>query len=108
MILEEKKAGVILSNTNNESGNDESDEDSYHLQNAYKSLRENKPLVEAEEEALIDFVDRAVTCTLNPDLAAKMIDIHKDKKYGLKIIEIVKACMMHYHTKACRKYGGNQ
>ena len=77
----------------------------YHLENAYKSLRENEPLIEAEEEALIDFVDRSVTCTLNPELAAKMIDVNYDKEHGLKIIEIVKACMIHYHTKACRKYG---
>ena len=68
-------------------------------------MRENCPLTEAEEDALVDFVDRAVTCTLNPELAAKMVKIDKDKEYGRKIIDIVKACMIHYHTKACRKYG---
>jgi hypothetical protein len=42
---------------------------------------------------------------LNPELAAKMIDANYDKEHGLKIIKIVKECMIHYHTKACRKYG---
>ena len=56
---------------------------------------------------MIDFVDRSVTCTLNPELAAKMIDINYDKEHGLKIIQIVKLCMVDYHTKACRKYGSS-
>ena len=55
-----------------------------NLEKAFKSLRENTPLSEAQEEALIDFVDRSVTCTLNPDLAAKMINPNKDKSYGMK------------------------
>ena len=68
-------------------------------------MKENRPLTEPEENALVDFVDRAVTCTLNPELAAKMIDPKKDKEFGMKIIEIVRACMVHHHTKACRKCG---
>ena len=99
LIRAEKKLDIILSETR------EADADVCHLENAYKSLRENVPLSEAEEEALIDFVDRSVTCTLNPELAAKMVDVNYTKEHGLKIIEIVKACMIHYHTKACRKYG---
>ena len=65
----------------------------------------NKPLNKAEERALIDFVDRSVTCTTNPELAAKMIDVTKTKEDGIKIIEIVKACQIHHHTKSCKKRG---
>ena len=69
-------------------------------------MRENRPLNDKEENALIDFVDRSVTCTLNPEMAAKMIDVKRTKEEGLKIISIVKACLNHYHTKSCRKNGG--
>ena len=48
----------------------EDDKEISNLENAFKSLRENTPLKEAEEDALIDFVDRSVTCTLNPDLVS--------------------------------------
>ena len=126
LIEEEKKAGIILSKKHNETEDDveigdnkENDESEYedndktedtenisYLESAYRKLRENKPLIEAEEHVLIDFVDRAVTCTLNPDMAAKMIDINMDRKEGLKIIEIVQDCLKHHHTKACRKHGG--
>ena len=50
-------------------------------------------------------MDRTVTCTLNPDLAAKMIDVSKTREDGLKIIEIVKDVQIHYHTKSCKKHG---
>ena len=56
--------------------------DFFNLESAYKNLRQDNPLTEAEEEALIDFVDRSVTCTLNPDMAAKMIDVNMDKSDG--------------------------
>ena len=52
---------------------------------------------------MIDFVDRSVTCTLNPELVAKMVDLSLDKEHGLEIIKIVKECMVHHHTKTCRK-----
>ena len=107
LIKEEKKAGIILPIDNNDMENTSSDEVVSHLENAYRSLRENKPLIEAEEDALVDFVDRSVTCTLNPELAAKMINVNYDKEHGLKIVKIVKLCMVHYHTKACRKYGSS-
>jgi hypothetical protein len=45
LIKAEKKVGIILSKT----GKVESDTDVCHLENAYKSLRENIPLIEAEE-----------------------------------------------------------
>ena len=105
LMKEEKNAGLILSKACTNTSESESDPDISDLEKAYQSLKENRHLKEAEEEALIDFVDRAVTCTLNPDLVAKMIDPSKGKHIGIKIIEIVRACMIHHHTKACRKCG---
>merc|ERR1711867_239059 len=84
LIKEERKVGIILSESDTNSGEDEeSTEDVNHLENAYKSLRENESLSMEEENALIDFVDRTVTCTLNPELAAKMIDVNKTREDGL-------------------------
>ena len=103
LIKKERIVGVILSNDECSSEVEESIVN--HLENSYRSLRENKPLSEAEENALIDFVDRSVTCTLNPQLAAKMIDVNKTKEDGMKIIEIVKAVQVHHHTKSCKKNG---
>ena len=54
---------------------------------------------------MIDFIDRAVTCTLNPEMAVKMIDINKEKQEGTGIIKIAEECLIHCYTKSCRKYG---
>ena len=97
--------GIVLPNDEKDLQEEEVTEKVNHLENAYRSLRENKPLTACEEKALIDFVDRSVTCTLNPDMAAKMIDVNKNKEDGLKIIEIVKAVQVHHHTKSCKKHG---
>ena len=97
MINNERKAGVILSNQ-------DKDMAISHLENAYKCLQEAQPLMEAEKDALIDFIDRAVTCTLNPEMAAKMIDLNKDKVEGIGVIKIVEDCLTHHHIKTCRKY----
>ena len=105
LIENERKANIILSNNRKDMTYYKENREMSHLENAYKSLWENRPLSEPEEEALIDFVDRSVTCTLNPDLVAKMIDPKKSRNFGQKIIDIVKECMIHYHTKACKKFG---
>ena len=98
MIANERETGVILSSQ-------DKDPDISHLENAYKCLWEGQPLIEAEKDSLIDFIDRAVTCTLNPEMAAKMIDVKKDKLEGAEIIKIAEECLIHHHTKSCRKYG---
>ena len=59
LIKEERKVGVILSNREENSEEEESTKDVNHLENAYCSLRENVPLSEDEENSLIDFVDRS-------------------------------------------------
>ena len=103
LIKEEKKVGVVLCPDENTPEKEDVTEEVNHLENAYRNLRENKPLSEAEEKSLIDFVDRSVTCTLNPEMAAKMIDVNKTKEDGRKIIEIVKEVQVHHHTKSCKK-----
>ena len=99
MIKKEKEVGIILSEGDN------TEDDVNHLENAYRKLRENEPLSKEEENALIEFVDRSVTCTLNPEMAAKMIDVNKTREDGLTIIEIVKDVQVHHHTKSCGKRG---
>ena len=106
LIKKERRVGIILSKDDeNSEKDDKSTEDVNHLENAYKSLRENKSLSTDEENALTDFVDRSVTCTLNPELAAKMVDVKKNREDGLKIIKIVKEVQVHHHTKSCGKRG---
>ena len=100
LIEKEREVGVILSSQ-------DKDSDISHLENAYQSLQRSQPLIEVERDALIDFIDRAVTCTLNPEMAAKMIDVNKDKVEGIEIIKIAEDCLIHRHTKSCRKYGTN-
>ena len=59
----------IFDDNNANNVNHESD-----LEMAFKKLRRNDKLLQKEEMALIAFSDKFVTCTLNPDMAAKMID----------------------------------
>ena len=96
LIDEERKVNTILSGKKNNMYYLKDGIEMSNLENAYKRLRENEPLTEATEEALIDFVDRSVTCSLNPDLVAKMISPEKTRDFRMKIVEIVKECMIHY------------
>ena len=73
------------------------------LENAFKNLRQNKKLTKAQENAMVNFVDRTATCTTNPDMAAKMMS-SSDDECGEKVVGIVRECMVHHHTKACRKH----
>ena len=89
LIKEERNVGIILANKGESSEEVDQNKEVNHLEKAYRNLRENVPLSETEEDYLIDFVDRSVTCTLNPEVAAKMIDVNKTRDDGLKIIKIV-------------------
>ena len=92
LLQEERKVGVVLPKEDERASEKvESKEAVNHLESAYRSLRENKPLTEAEENSLIHFVDRSVTCTLNPDLAAKMMNVkNKLGQAQVKLDDIVK------------------
>ena len=73
------------------------------LEKAFNDLRNRNTLDKAEEKALIDFADRFVTCTLNPDIAVKMISKDKDISEGREIVRIAKETQTHHHTKTCKK-----
>ena len=60
-------------------------------------------LLPNEEEALVAFADKFVTCTLNPDMAAKMIDEKVTAEEGEAIVKIAKETQTHHHTKTCKK-----
>ena len=70
---------------------------------AYK-LRNNETLRKEEENALISFADKFVTCTLNPDMAAKMIDDTTSLSDGREIVKKAKETQTHHHTKTCKKH----
>ena len=73
------------------------------LEDAFKNLRHRKPLTKSQENAMVNFVDRTVTCTTNPEMAAKMMS-SSEGECGDKVVDIVSDCMVHHHTKTCRKY----
>ena len=66
----------------------DNDGDESVLEKAYRKLKENRHLNKAEEDALIDFVDRAPTCTLNPELASKMVNIEKTRNLENKLLRL--------------------
>ena len=87
---------------------DESGRETEHLEKAFKALRENKELTYEEEKSLTKFVDKFTTCTLNTEKTMEHLDEHENvEEEGKYIIQIVKECQIHHHTKTCRKSGGN-
>ena len=68
-------------------------------------MRKSENLRKEEEKALIAFADRFTTCTLNPDMAAKMIDKTTSHSEGTKIVQIAEETQKHHHTKTCKKNG---
>ena len=75
------------------------------LEKAFKKLRKGEKLKKNEENALVAFADKFTTCTLNPDMAAKMIDETTSLSEGIKIVEIAEETQKHHHTKTCKKQG---
>ena len=57
------------------------------LEKAFKNLRKGHQLKREEETALIAFTDKFITCTLNPAMAANMIDSLSEV---INIVKIVK------------------
>jgi hypothetical protein len=90
----------------------EQDTDTYFetksdLEKAFEKLRSDEKLKKEERKALVAFADRFVTCTLNPDTAAKMIDETLSKEEGIEIVKKVKETQTHHHTKTCKKKSPN-
>ena len=77
------------------------------LEKAFKKLRKGNHLRREEETALIAFTDKFITCTLNPAMAANMIDAKTCLSEGLQIVKIVKETQTHYHIKTCKKIHPN-
>ena len=73
------------------------------LERAFFQLRMGGKLSPKEEEALIAFADKFVTCTLNPEMAATMIDENLTSADGMEIVKVVKETQTHHHTKTCKK-----
>ena len=70
-------------------------------------MRSDGKLKKKEMKSLIAFADRFVTCKLNPDMAAKMIDETTSLSEGLKIVKKVKEVQTHHHKKTCKKKSPN-
>ena len=73
------------------------------LERAFKKLRKSQDLQREDENALIAFADKFTTCTLNPEMAASMIDDKTSVSEGIRIVDIVRKTQTHYHTKTCKK-----
>ena len=79
--------------------------DESNLEKAFKKLRKGEKLKRMEDKALIAFADKFTTCTLNPDMAAKMIDETMDISEGIKVVGIAEETQTHHHTRTCKKNG---
>ena len=69
-----------------------------YLTIAFKKMRENKSFKPAERMELEKFIDKFITCSLNPaTLAEQCLD-------GKKLAKLAKEVQEHHHTFTCRKY----
>ena len=68
------------------------------LTNAFRNLREDKPLGKYEIADLEKFVDKFITCSLNPDKLSKFVSD------GKKLVDLAKEVQQHSHTRTCHKY----
>ena len=63
-----------------------------HLTNSFRKLRENEDLQTEESLELAMFVNKFVTCSLNPDKISKLVS------NGLKLAELAEEVQKHKHT----------
>jgi hypothetical protein len=87
--------GVLWANLSQFENNSEEFE---HLITAFRKLRENIPLEGEEIEDLVKYVDKFITCSLNPDKLSKMVTD------GKKLAELAEEVQKHSHTRTCHKY----
>ena len=71
---------------------------------AFKKFQTKEKLLEHEEQAVIAFVNKFTTCTLNEAVIASKTDDETLKKRARDIVQIVEAVNKHRDTKSCRKY----
>ena len=76
----------------------------YGLPAAFKKFQTKEKLLDYEEKAVIAFVDKFTTCTLNEASIASKTDDVNLKKRAKEVIDIVSEVNIHRDTKSCRKY----
>merc|ERR1712208_48245 len=69
-----------------------------YLSSAFRKLKDNKPLSVWEKADVERFVDKFVTCSLNPDKLGKYVS------NGLELVKLAKEVQTHSHTRTCHKY----
>ena len=103
--VENDKEREFINSSNDNEGYSEGDHGAKsELERAFEKLRNNETLKKEEEKALAGFADKFVTCTLNPDMAAKMIDENTSLSDGREIVKKSKETQTHHHTKTCKKH----
>ena len=76
----------------------------FGLSAAFKKFQTKQELLEHEELAVIRFVDRFTTCTLNEAVIESKLEDNTLKKRAKDIVKIVEEVNRHRDTKSCRKY----
>ena len=71
---------------------------------AFKKFQTKEDLLDHEEKAIIAFVNKFTTCSLNAAVIASKTDDDDLKRMADKVIEIVRNVHIHRDTKSCRKY----
>ena len=76
----------------------------FGLSSAFKKFQTKEDLLQHEERAVIVFTNKFTTCTLNEKEIASRTDDEILKIRAADVIDIVRKCYIHSHTKSCRKY----
>ena len=76
----------------------------FGLGTAFKKFQTKEDLMEHEERAIINFANKFTTCTLNKHVIEAKTDDKELKNRAADVVNIVRECYIHSHTKSCRKY----
>ena len=76
----------------------------FGLSAAFKKFQTKEDLLEHEENAVIAFANKFTTCTLNEAVVASKTEDHQLKRSSIDVVDIVRKCYIHSHTRSCRKY----
>ena len=76
----------------------------FGISSAFKKFQTNEDLKPHEEKAVINFVNKFTTCTLNVDTVRMMTDDETLKETAENVIQIVEEVHGHHHTTSCHKY----
>jgi hypothetical protein len=91
--------GVLWANLSRFEQEENSEEPEFqHLSAAFRKLRENESLEPEEIEELENYVDKFITCSLNPDKLSKM------GCNGADLAKLAEEVQQHKHTRTCHKY----